>query len=90
MGNLHNLFGSTNAVHIRLKASGGYQLDHVVRGDTNAEVLEAMEHNPELLLERLRVASEEAIGRGQLPISDARRLMAHLEASLRQTTYLQS
>jgi arginine decarboxylase len=90
MGNLHNLFGSTNAVHLRLKASGGYQLDHVVRGDTNAEVLEAMEHNPELLLERLRVASEEAIGRGQLRISDARRLMAHLETSLRQTTYLQS
>ncbi len=90
MGNLHNLFGSTNAVHLRLKASGGYQLDHVVRGDTNAEVLQAMEHNPDLLLERLRVASEEAIGRGQLPISDARRLMAHLEASLRQTTYLQS
>jgi arginine decarboxylase len=89
MGNLHNLFGSTNAVHLRLKASGGYQIDHVVRGNTNAEVLEAMEHNPDLLLERLRVASEEAIGRGQLPISDARRLMAHLEASLRQTTYLQ-
>ena len=89
MGNLHNLFGSTNAVHIRLKASGGYQLDHVVRGDTNAEVLEVMEHNPELLLERLRVASEAAIGQGQLGISDARRLMAHLEASLRQTTYLQ-
>ena len=90
MGNLHNLFGSTNAVHIRLKASGGYQLDHVVRGDTNAEVLEVMEHNPELLLERLRVASEAAIGQGSLGISDARRLMAHLETSLRQTTYLQS
>ena len=89
MGNLHNLFGSTNAVHIRLKASGGYQLDHVVRGDTNAEVLEVMEHNPELLLERLRVASEAAIGQGSLGISDARRLMAHLETSLRQTTYLQ-
>ena len=89
MGNLHNLFGSTNAVHIRLKANGGYQLDHVVRGDTNAEVLEVMEHNPELLLERLRVASEAAIGQGSLGISDARRLMAHLETSLRQTTYLQ-
>jgi arginine decarboxylase len=89
MGNLHNLFGSTNAVHLRLKASGGYQIDHVVRGDTNAEVLEAMEHDPQLLLERLRMASEAAIGRGQLGISDARRLMAHLEASLRQTTYLQ-
>ena len=89
MGNLHNLFGSTNAVHLRLKACGGYQIDHVVRGDTNAGVLKAMEHDPQLLLERLRMASEAAIGRGQLGISDARRLMAHLEASLRQTTYLE-
>jgi len=60
-----------------------------VRGNTNAEVLEAMEHDPELLLERLRVASEAAIAGGQLDISDARRLMAHLEASLGQSTYLQ-
>jgi arginine decarboxylase len=90
MGNLHNLFGSTNAVHIRLTGGGGYRLDHVVRGNTNAEVLEAMEHDPELLLERLRLASEAAIGRGDLRISDARRLMDHLETSLRQTTYLQN
>ncbi len=90
MGNLHNLFGSTNAVHIRLGANGSYRVDHVVRGNTNAEVLEAMEHDPELLLERLRVASEAAIGRGDLPLRDARRLMAHLEGSLRQTTYLQT
>lgn len=88
MGNLHNLFGSTDAVHLRLLPSGGYTVDHVVRGDTNAKVMQAMEHNPELLLERLRLASEEAIGRGQLKISEASRLMAHLEASLGQTTYL--
>lgn len=89
MGNLHNLFGSTDAVHIRLAPGGDYQVDHVVRGDTNAEVLEAMEHVPDLLLERLRVASELAISRGQLKISEARRLMDHLESSLRQSTYLQ-
>ena len=90
MGNLHNLFGSTNAVHIRLGANGSYRLEHVVKGSTNAEVLEAMEHEPSQLLERLRVASEAAIDRGDLPIGDARRLMAHLESSLRQTTYLQT
>ena len=89
MGNLHNLFGSTNSVHIRLQTSGAYRIDHVVRGDTNAKVLQAMEHSPELLLERLRLASEEAIGQGQLKITEASRLMAHLEASLGQTTYLQ-
>jgi arginine decarboxylase len=90
MGNLHNLFGSTNAVHIRLAAGGGYVVEHVVRGDTNTEVLRAMEHDPDLLLERLRMASEAAIGRGTLAISDARRLMAHLRSSLEQTTYLQA
>ena len=89
MGNLHNLFGSTNAVHIRLTAGGRYSVDHVVRGDTNAEVLQAMEHEPLALLERLRVASEAAITRGDQAIRDARRLMDHLEGSLRQTTYLQ-
>ncbi|MCP9775428.1 biosynthetic arginine decarboxylase [Cyanobium sp. WAJ14-Wanaka] len=89
MGNLHNLFGSTNAVHIRLAPGGGYQVEHVVRGDTNADVLRAMEHNPDLLLERLRLASEAAISNGNLKISDAQRLMDHLETSLRQTTYLQ-
>merc|ERR1711939_134497 len=89
MGNLHNLFGSTNAVTIRLSPGGNYQVEHVVRGHTNAEVLEAMEHDPEALLERLRRASEEAIQSGNLAISDARRLMQHLEGSLGQTTYLE-
>ena len=88
MGNLHNLFGSTNAVNIRLDSKGDYQLDHVVKGDTNAQVLETMEHNPRELLERLRVASEAAIRSGMLNIKDASRLMDHLESSLRQTTYL--
>jgi arginine decarboxylase len=89
MGNLHNLFGRTNAVHIRLTDGGGYRVEHVVRGDTNAEVLQAMEHDPESLQERLRQASEEAIAAGRLSIDAARRLMQHLETSLGQTTYLE-
>ena len=88
MGNLHNLFGSTNSVHLRLTKDGGYTLDHVVRGNTKADVLEAMEHDPEALLERLRIASEKAIQSGNLKIGDAQRLMDHLETSLRQSTYL--
>jgi arginine decarboxylase len=89
MGNLHNLFGSTNAVHIRLAPGGGYRVDHVVRGNSNADVLKAMEHEPELLLERLRMASEAAIQQETLHLSEARRLMTHLEKSLRQSTYLE-
>ncbi|MCP9814170.1 biosynthetic arginine decarboxylase [Synechococcus lacustris] len=90
MGNLHNLFGSTNAVNIRLGAGSQYQVDHVVRGNTNAEVLKAMEHNPTTLLERLRQASEASISRGELSIAAASKLMEHLEQSLQQSTYLEA
>jgi arginine decarboxylase len=89
MGNLHNLFGRTNAVHIRLTPGGGYRVDHVVRADTNAAVLQEVEHDPEDIKERLRQASEEAIAAGRLTIDAARRLTQHLEASLGQTTYLE-
>lgn len=89
MGNLHNLFGRTNAVHIRLTPGGGYRVEHVVRADTNAAVLQAMEHDPQTLKERLRQASEEAIADGRLTIDAARRLTQHLETSLGQTTYLE-
>ncbi len=90
MGNLHNLFGSTNAVNIRLTSRGKYKLDHVIRSNTKSDVLKAMDHDPEELLERLRIATETAIQKDKLKIIDAQRLMDHIEHSLRQSTYLQS
>ncbi len=89
MGNFHNLFGSTNSIHIRISEDGGYKLDHVILGNSKAEVLNAMEHDAEQLLERLRMDSELAIQAGTLKISDAQRLMDHIATSLRQSTYLQ-
>ena len=89
MGNLHNLFGSTNAVHIRLTKNGQYKLDHVVKENTKGEVIVAMEYDSEQLLERLRMASESAIQKGTLKINDAQRLIEHIETSLRKSTYLQ-
>jgi len=90
MGNLHNLFGSTNAVHIRFTEKGSYKVEHVIRGNTKSDVLEYLEHDPEILLERLRKSSELAIQGGHLKIDDAQKLIEHVEASLRQSTYLQS
>ena len=90
MGNLHNLFGRTNAVHIRLAPRGGYQVEQVVRGNTTSDVLTALDHDPRSLVERLRRDSKAAIGTGNLTISDAHRLITHVEESLRQSTYLES
>ena len=89
MGNLHNLFGRTNAVHIRLEPRGGYQVEQVARGNTTADVLTALDHDPQSLVERLRRDSEAAIVAGNLTIPDAHRLIAHVEESLRQSTYLE-
>ncbi|SAY39495.1 Biosynthetic arginine decarboxylase (EC 4.1.1.19), partial [Candidatus Synechococcus spongiarum] len=90
MGNLHNLFGRTNAVHIRLAPQGGYRVEQVARGDTTSDVLTALDHDPQSLMERLRRDSEAAIAAGNLTIPDAHRLMTHVEESLRQSTYLES
>ena len=90
MGNLHNLFGRTNAVHIRLRPEGGYQVEQVARGNTTSDVLMAQEHDPQRLVERLRRDSEAAIMAGNLTIPDAHRLITHVEESLRQSTYLES
>ena len=89
MGNLHNMFGRTNAVHIRMAPHGGYQVEHVIRGNTTSDVLTALDHDPHRLLECLRRDSETAIAAGHLTIPDAHRLITHIEESLRQTTYLQ-
>ena len=62
----------------------------MVRGDTNSDVLEAMEHDPDLMLERLRLASEEAIRDRRLSVNDARLLISHVASSLQQATYLQA
>ena len=90
MGNLHNLFGRTNAVHIRLAPQGGYRVEQVAQGNTMSDVLTALDHDPQSLMERLRRDSEAAIAAGNLTIPDAHRLMTHVEESLRQSTYLES
>ena len=79
----------TNAVHIRLEPRGGYQVEQVARGNTTADVLTALDHDPQSLVERLRRDSEAAIVAGNLTIPDAHRLIAHVEESLRQSTYLE-
>ena len=49
-----------------------------------------MEHDPDLMLERMRLASEEAIREGRLSVTDARLLISHVNSSLQQSTYLQA
>ncbi|MEK7357417.1 MAG: biosynthetic arginine decarboxylase, partial [Bdellovibrionota bacterium] len=88
LGDLHNLFGDTDAVHITVTSSG-YTVDHVVEGDTVTEVLSYVQYNRPELIESIRRASEDSILKGTISKGEARLLMKHYEEGLAGYTYLE-
>jgi arginine decarboxylase (EC 4.1.1.19) len=87
LGDLHNLFGDTDAVHIHL-TPGGYQVEHVIRGDSMTEVLEYVQYDRETLLECMRRQTELALQKKQISLAEARLLLQNYESSLNSYTYL--
>lgn len=87
MGNLHNLFGDTNAVHIQLTPKG-YQIEHVVKGDTMTEVVSYVQYDAEDLVESLRQRTEQALQEKRITIQESQLLLQNYERSLGRYTYL--
>jgi arginine decarboxylase len=89
MGNLHNLFGDTNAIHIHLTPKG-YQIEHVVKGDTMKEVLGYVQYDSEDLVESIRQQTEQALQEKRITIQESQLLLQNYERSLSRYTYLTS
>ncbi|MEM6427140.1 MAG: biosynthetic arginine decarboxylase [Cyanobacteria bacterium P01_D01_bin.128] len=89
MGSLHNLFGDTNAVHIGLTPKG-YQVEHVVKGDSMTEVLSYVQYSAEDLIEQLRRRAEQALQDRQITLQESQILLQNYARSLRGYTYLTS
>jgi arginine decarboxylase len=87
LGDLHNLFGDTNAVHVRL-TDYGYKVTHVIRGDSMSEVLRFVAHSPEAMMESVREQAEAALSSGRITLQQMRLLMQHYEQALGSYTYL--
>jgi arginine decarboxylase len=87
LGDLHNLFGDTNAVHVRLEDSG-YSVANVIKGDAIDEVLRYLQYDPEEMVERVRKQAERALNQGRMTLPQLRTFMHHYEESLRGYTYL--
>jgi arginine decarboxylase len=87
MGNLHNLFGDTNVVHIQMSPKG-YQIEYLVRGDTISEVLGYVQYKAEDLLENLRRRTEEALQEKRITLKESQLLLKDYERSLNRYTYL--
>jgi arginine decarboxylase len=87
MGNLHNLFGDTNAIHIQLTPKG-YQIQHVVKGDTMSEVVSYVQYDSEDMVENIRQRCEQALEENRITLAESQRLLQTYEQSLRRYTYL--
>jgi arginine decarboxylase len=89
LGDLHNLFGDTHAVHVSLDENGGARLDALIKGDTVREVLDYVEFDPEMLLGKLRTDVETAVREGRVDYEGAGRLLRFYEDGLHGYTYLE-
>ena len=89
LGDLHNLFGDTNAVHIALDENGGYRVVEVVEGDSVTEVLGYVQYSKQNLVQRLRQANEDALRRGLLTFEESALLMRRYDEGLAGYTYLE-
>ncbi|GIW73430.1 MAG: biosynthetic arginine decarboxylase [Planctomycetota bacterium] len=88
LGDLHNLFGDTNAVHVEVTETGGYRLRHVVEGDSVADVLWYVQYPRRDMVLRVRTATERAVEAGRLSLEEARLLLHAYETGLKGYTYL--
>jgi arginine decarboxylase len=88
LGDLHNLFGDTDAVHVRLAKDGSYDVEFVVEGDDVSNVLRYVQYDAGTLIERVRRTIEVAMRAGHLSLEDSARLRRYYESGLKEYTYL--
>ena len=89
LGDLHNLFGDTHVVHIRLDDGGGWWIDEVVTGDTASKVLEYMEYDVAELYPALARDCERAIHQGRMTVAESQALKRFYQGELDGYAYLE-
>jgi arginine decarboxylase len=89
LGDLHNLFGDTHVVHVRLHDEGGWWIEEIVKGDTANKVLEYMEYDVAELYPALARDCERAIRDGRMTIAESQALKRFYESELDGYAYLE-
>jgi arginine decarboxylase len=89
LGDLHNLFGNTNTVHVSLADGGGYQIEHVVTGDTVTDVLKYVSYSREDMVARVRRFAELAVRANRMSLEETRSMLRMYEEGLAGYTYLE-
>ncbi len=89
LGDLHNLFGDTNAVHVSLDDAGRVCIDEIVEGDTVREVLSYVQYSADELTRAMRKRVDQALRDGKLTLEESRVLLRFYESGLKGYTYLE-
>jgi arginine decarboxylase len=89
LGDLHNLFGDTNAVQVSLAPNGGYLIDNVVPGDSVIEALNYVGYHRDELVAKMRRFTEGALRSGKITLDESRQLLRIYEDGLSGYTYLE-
>lgn len=88
LGNMHNLFGDTNAVHISI-GKDGYNIDKTIDGETVADVLDYVQYDPKKLVRRLEQWVSQAVKDEKITIEEGKEFISNYRAGLYGYTYLE-
>lgn len=88
LGNMHNLFGDTNAVHITV-TNDNYNIARVIEGETVAEVLDYVQYDAKRLQRRLETWVKRAETNGKISVSEGNEFLANYRSGLYGYTYLE-
>ncbi|MDL2330751.1 biosynthetic arginine decarboxylase [Odoribacter sp. OttesenSCG-928-A06] len=88
LGDLHNLFGDTNAVHIKVK-DNDYSVDKIIEGETVADVLEYVQFNPKKMARDVEVRVMTSVKKGIISAEEGREFLSNYRSGLYGYTYLE-
>ena len=88
LGDLHNLFGDTNAVHVSVN-NKGYEIDQVIDGETVAEVLEYVQYNPKKLVRTVETWVSSSVKAGRITAEEGKEFLSNYRSGLYGYTYLE-
>lgn len=89
LGDLHNLFGDTNVVSVRVDESGKLEYVEEIEGDSIGDVLSYVEYNPKELYELFRVQAEAAVKTDTISAAERRAMLKEFKTSLDGYTYFE-
>ena len=88
LGDMHNLFGDTNAVHVTVNDKG-YSIDQVIDGETVAEVLDYVQYNPKKLVRTLETWVTKSVKEGRISLEEGKEFLSNYRSGLYGYTYLE-